>query len=269
VVWHQWERPGDYVVTLTVIDGFEGGDTNTTTTLVRVSYAPMILTENPIDLPYVSKGDLIQLNYSAIDIDLEDGLDAWLDLDDMDDRDGDGISNNDKDLSLTSDLQVNWDLNSMIDSDQDGDYRNDFLWGNITWQETGEIRIVMQVCDGVGVCSTKDFPIIILSNNEDNSPKSLRDLTWQDLIPNRDSGGLLALVGLVLLLGWLIMRQKDEEELSAKEMLETYDVQEVEVEGGLPGMDQHSPPPQPKYLSAEERRSKDSGYVRPIRTRRR
>jgi len=269
VVWHQWERPGDYVVTLTVIDGFEGGDTNTTTTLVRVSYAPMILTENPIDLPYVSKGDLIQLNYSAIDIDLEDGLDAWLDLDDMDDRDGDGISNNDKDLSLTSDLQVNWDLNSMIDSDQDGDYRNDFLWGNITWQETGEIRIVMQVCDGVGVCSTKDFPIIILSNKEDNSPKSLRDLTWQDLIPNRDSGGLLALVGLVLLLGWLIMRQKDEEELSAKEMLETYDVQEVEVEGGLPGMDQHSPPPQPKYLSAEERRSKDSGYVRPIRTRRR
>ena len=52
-------------------------------------------------------------------------------------------------------------------------------------------------------------------------------------------------------------------------MMETYDVDEVEADGGLPGMDQHKPPPQPKYLSQEERRDSDSGYVRPIRTRRR
>jgi len=52
-------------------------------------------------------------------------------------------------------------------------------------------------------------------------------------------------------------------------MLETYDVAEVEVEGGLPGMDQHNPPPQPKYLTVGERRNKESGYIRPIRTRRR
>ncbi len=52
-------------------------------------------------------------------------------------------------------------------------------------------------------------------------------------------------------------------------MLETYDVEEVEAEGGLPGMDQHAPPPQPKYLTVDERRNKESGYVRPIRTRRR
>jgi len=66
----------------------------------------------------------------------------------------------------------------------------------------------------------------------------------------------------------LIMRQKDEEEIDAKNSTETYDVQEVKAEGGLPGMDQHNPPPQPKYLTVEERRNKESGYIRPIRTRR-
>jgi hypothetical protein len=98
---------------------------------------------------------------------------------------------------------------------------------------------------------------------------TLADLTWQDLVPNASSAGLLALVAAVLLLGWFIMKQKDEEELDAENMQETYDVQEVVVEGNLPGMDQHLPPPQPKYLTVEERRDKESGYIRPIRTRRR
>ena len=48
------------------------------------------------------------------------------------------------------------------------------------------------------------------------------------------------------------MRQKDEEELEAEDMMETYDVDEVEADGGLPGMDQHKPPPQPKYLSQKK-----------------
>tara|TARA_B100001996_G_scaffold232917_1_gene179762 strand:- start:1054 stop:1323 length:270 start_codon:yes stop_codon:yes gene_type:complete len=89
------------------------------------------------------------------------------------------------------------------------------------------------------------------------------------LVPNKGSAGLLALVALVLILGWVIMRQKDEEELDAEDMLENYEVDEVESDGGLPGMDQHKPPPQPKYLTVDERRTKESGYVRPIRTRRR
>ena len=127
----------------------------------------------------------------------------------------------------------------------------------------------MQVCDGVGVCSSEEYVITVLSLQEDDEPKSLADLTWGDLVPNKESAGLLALVAAVLLLGWLIMRQKDEDELDAEEMLEIYDVTEVEVEGGLPGMDQHKPPPQPKYLTVQERRNKESGYIRPIRTRRR
>ena len=53
------------------------------------------------------------------------------------------------------------------------------------------------------------------------------------------------------------------------ELVKKYDVDEVEAEGGLPGMDQHSPPPQPKYLTSDQRTNRDSGYVRPIRTRRR
>ena len=121
----------------------------------------------------------------------------------------------------------------------------------------------------MGVCSTEEYLITVLSVQEDDKPKSLSDLTWSDLVPNKESGGLLALIAAVLLLGWMIMREKDEDELDAEEMLEIYDVTEVEVEGGLPGMDQHKPPPQPKYLTIQERRNKESGYVRPIRTRRR
>ena len=269
MVWHSWERPGTYVVTLTVVDGFEGGDTNTTSITVHISRAPEIEQIDPIDSDYVTQGDLVLLNHSAYDIDLIEGLEAWRDSDASEDSDGDGITTNDRDISLTSDLTVSWDLNAMVDSDQDGDPRNDFLWGNMTWYQTGEIRIVLQVCDGVGVCTSEDYIVTVLSAEEDNRQKSWDELTWKDFIPNKESAGLLALVALVLVLGWLVMRQKDEDEIDAEEMLETYDVQEVEAEGGLPGMDQHTPPPQPKYLTVDERRNKESGYVRPIRTRRR
>ena len=269
MVWHSWERPRTYVVTLTVVDGFEGGDTNTTSITVHISRAPEIEQIDPIDSDYVTQGDLVLLNHSAYDIDLIEGLEAWRDSDASEDSDGDGITTNDRDISLTSDLTVYWDLNAMVDSDQDGDPRNDFLWGNMTWYQTGEIRIVLQVCDGVGVCTSEDYIVTVLSAEEDNRQKSWDELTWKDFIPNKESAGLLALVALVLVLGWLVMRQKDEDEIDAEEMLETYDVQEVEAEGGLPGMDQHTPPPQPKYLTVDERRNKESGYVRPIRTRRR
>ncbi len=127
---------------------------------------------------------------------------------------------------------------------------------------------MLETCDGVDVCSSKQFEITVLSIEEDDGPLSISDLTWEDFVPDAGSAGLLALIATVLLLGWLIMRQKDEEELDAKSSTETYDVQEVEAEGGLPGMDQHNPPPQPKYLTVEERRNKESGYIRPIRTRR-
>jgi len=269
IVWHSWNRPGTYIVTLTVVDGFETGDTNTTSFTVYVSSAPEIESIDPIDSDYVTEGDLVILNHSAYDIDLDEGIDAWLDSDANFDSDGDGVTTNDKDISLTGELSVDWDLNAIIDSDQDGNPENDFLWANMTWDQTGEVRLILQVCDGVGVCSSEDYIISVLSADKETQQKSWDELTWRDFIPNKESGGLLALVAMVLVLGWLVMRQKDEEEIDAEEMLETYDVQEVEAEGGLPGMDQHTPPPQPKYLTVDERRNKESGYVRPIRTRRR
>ena len=108
----------------------------------------------------------------------------------------------------------------------------------------------------------------VLSLQDTAPPKTLSDLSMSDLIPGRESAGLIALVALVAILGWMIMREKDDDELDAIDMVKKYDVEEVEVEGGLPGMDQHSPPPQPKYLTTDQRTNRESGYVRPIRTRR-
>ena len=175
---------------------------------------------------------------------------------------------NDKDVNLADQLTIKWDFNVFEDSNFDGNYRNDWAnWENKNWNLPGDSRIAVEVCDGVGVCSSKDFIITVLSTSEDNSPKTLSDLTIDDLIPDKESFGVLSLVAIVLILGWLVMRQKNEDEMDAIDMLETYGV-EVKLEGGLPGMDQHTPPPQPKYLTVDERKNKESGYVRPIRTRR-
>jgi hypothetical protein len=56
-------------------------------------------------------------------------------------------------------------------------------------------------------------------------------------------------------------------EEEAKKAAETYDVEHVESQGGLLGMDHHAPPPAPAILSKDERRSDDSGYIRPLRRR--
>ena len=81
---------------------------------------------------------------------------------------------------------------------------------------------------------------------------------------------VLGLIAAVLILGWLVMRSPAiEEEEEAEESAKSYEVDKVEVEGGFLGMDHHEPPPTPKILSKDERRSKGSGYVRPVRSRRR
>jgi hypothetical protein len=125
------------------------------------------------------------------------------------------------------------------------------------------------VCDGLNVCESKDFVITVISIEDTKPPKTLSDLRIEDIIPGKESAGLLFLVALVAILGWMVLKERDEDELDALDMAKKYDVDEVEAEGGLPGMDQHRPPPQPRYLTADQRTNTESGYVRPIRTRRR
>ena len=194
-----------------------------------------------------------------------------MDTDINEDSDGDGNYQNDQNRYLSIPATIEWDLNIAKDGlDNDGNTMNDFVWGEQVWTlpEYQPLIIRLQVCDGVDVCTSKQFEITVLGIEDNEGPLSISDLTLKDFVPDTKSAGLLALIATVLLLGWLIMRQKDEEELDAEERMETYDVQEVVKEGGLPGMDQHDPPPQPKYLTVEERRNKESGYIRPIRTRR-
>ena len=274
MVWHSYDRPGEYTVRLTVIDGFGSGDSNTTEMKVRVSSAPEITTTSPIATDYVVVGELVNLSGEARDEDLDLGIHAWIDDDALFDSDGDGDPTNDRDRNLTDTLEFNWDINSYVDDDCltlegcDGNTRNDWIGVNQTWTEPGEIRISMTVCDGVGVCEFRDYVITVLSLQDTAPPKTLADLTLADLTPGKESAGLLALVALVAILGWMILRERDDEELDAMEMVKKYDVDEVEAEGGLPGMDQHSPPPQPRYLTSDQRTNRESGYVRPIRTRR-
>jgi hypothetical protein len=274
VVWHSYDRPGEYTVRLTVIDGFGGGDSNTTEMKVRVSTPPEITTISPIATDYVVVGELVNLSGEARDDDLDLGIHAWIDDDALFDSDGDGDPTNDRDRNLTDTLEFNWDINAYVDDDCltlegcDGNTRNDWIEANQTWTEPGEIRISMTVCDGAGVCEFRDYVITVLSLQDTTPPKTLADLTIADLTPGKESAGLLSLVALVAILGWMILRERDDEELDAMEMVKKYDVDEVEAEGGLPGMDQHSPPPQPRYLTSDQRTNRESGYVRPIRTRR-
>ena len=66
--------------------------------------------------------------------------------------------------------------------------------------------------------------------------------------------------------GKLVMRQPNELEEEAKQSAETYEVEHAD-DGGLLGMDHHTPPPAPKILSKQERKSDESGYIRPLRRR--
>ena len=127
----------------------------------------------------------------------------------------------------------------------------------------------LKVCDDTLVCTIETFEITV--RDADSEDEALGDLSWKDLLPSADSGSLyiIILIALVLALGWLVMREPEEIEVEADQAASTYDVTEVHTEGGILGMDQHAPPPKPSHLARDDRRSKDSGYVRPVTSRRR
>ena len=129
----------------------------------------------------------------------------------------------------------------------------------------------VSVCDGMGVCVSKDIEVTILA--EKAAEPSLSDFSIQDwqewfIASSGESIMVLALIVAVLILGWAVMRSPTEIEEEAEQAAATYEVDEVQSYGGVLGMDQHAPPPAPGILSKEERRSGSSGYVRPLRRRR-
>jgi hypothetical protein len=173
---------------------------------------------------------------------------------------------------LNDGLTLYWDLDPTVDSNEDGNFQNDWIEASeitgLSWNESGTYILIARVCDGTDSCTIKAFSIDV-RDDTDVGPRSLSDFELSDLIPS-DSSSLwvLLLVALVLVLGWLVMRQPNEEESEVDEQ-PTYDVTEIQTEGGMIGMDQHSAPPKPKNLDREDRRSRESGYVRPVGSRRR
>ncbi len=266
-VWHSWAQPGYYSVTLTVRDGYLTGDVQSTTLPIFVSEAPIIPAQNIVDTDQITEGDEIQISAEYFDPDLESGLEAWLDRDAFVDSDLDGVEWNDRQWLLTGELEVYWDTDLLIDANGDGDPENDFDWDEGVWSEVGERQVLLRVCDGVGLCTDRIFIMTVYSGDTSTDPKSLGELTLEDLRPSEENLGILALVGLLATLWWMILRQKDDQEVEAEEFDQTFDVPEVQREGGMQGMDQHKAPPQPKYLTIEDRREEESGYVRPVRSR--
>ena len=203
---------------------------------------------------------------------------AWRDDDAMIDSDNDGIADNDQDTQINNALTYWWDVDDSIDEDGNGNFNDDWVTnpnvregrGNdAQWNESGEYVIRLKVCDDTDVCVVETYDLIV--RDPDSEDEALGDLSWKDLLPSSDSGSLyiIILIALVLTLGWLVMREPEEIEVEAEQAASTYDVTEVHTEGGILGMDQHAPPPKPGHLTKDDRRSKDSGYVRPVTSRRR
>ncbi|MDP6899307.1 MAG: PKD domain-containing protein [Candidatus Thalassarchaeaceae archaeon] len=276
--WHIFEQPGLYTVTLIVRDGYGTGDTNFTTINVWVSSAPVITSESITDVDFVITMEINVFVGTAEDADLISGIDAWRDDDLNVDSDGDQITDNDRDTVLNSDLTFWWDLDDSVDSDENGNLHDDWVTSDVRdghgidakWNESGVVTILLKVCDNTGVCTMQAYEVSVRPPDEDQDG-GISDLSISDLLPSSDSGSLyiMILIVLVLTLGWLVMRQPDEVEVEAEEAASTYDVAEVHTEGGILGMDQHTPPPKPKHLTKDDRRSKASGYVRPVTSRRR
>lgn len=269
--WHAYSLPGEYSVSLTVRDAFGTGDVSRAHFTVIVDYPPVIQNIFVPDEIIVSDSNSFAANISDIESDL--GLAVYRDT-----NVNDG-SISDRDETLSPDLQIRWDLDIEFDADNNGNPADDWIEpmpGSVTrvtgtWSETGTYTIRLEICDSVGICDSMDQEIDV--SPEPSAPPSLSDFSVEDWKSWLTSAGselatFIALIAVALVLGWLVMREPTEMEDEAKQAAETYtDVEHVESQGGLLGMDHHTPPPAPGILSKDERRSDDSGFIRPLRRR--
>ena len=269
--WHSYSLPGEYTVSLTVRDAFGTGDVSRAYFTVVVDHPPIIHNIFVPDEIIVSDSNSFVANFSDIESDLAIAI-----YRDTNINDG---SISDRDVTLSPDLQIRWDLDIEVDADNNGDPADDWiepLPGSVSritgsWSEVGTYTIRLEICDSVGICDSMDEEIDVIP--EPSAPPSLSDFSvddWKSWLADAgsDLATFVALIAVALILGWLVMREPSELEDEAKQAAETYtDVEHVEDQGGLLGMDHHAPPPAPGILSKDERRSDDSGYIRPLRRR--
>ena len=267
--WHSYERPGLYTVKLTVRDAFGTGDVTRAEFNIHIDSPPEI---SGIDLP-----DEIYEDFTIAAIVNVSDAESLADLvfyRDIDVLDG---SNSDRSRTISNDLVIKWEKDALTDQDGDGILDNDWFTSNETlatlvtlvWEDPGEANLLVKVCDGMNLCDEFETDVTILP--EQDADPSLSDFSWDEWKSwmsdaGSDALGFIALIIAALILGWLVMRQPNEIEEEAKQNAETYEVEHAD-DGGLLGMDHHLPPPAPKILSKQERRSDDSGYIRPLRRR--
>ena len=270
--WHFYENSGTYTVTLTVRDSYGTGDVSKQSFTVVVDYAPDI---KNIDFSQeIIAGEETYLSANISDYEITNNVLVY-----RDENVEDG-SLFDIDETLNPVLNVIWDINLDKDTNKNGILDDDWIEPEdgatnyrITaqWNESGTYKIIIKACDGIGVCVTLTEDIQV-APKPDPEP-SLSDFELEDWSTwvkeaGSDLATYVALIAVALILGWLVLRESSEVEDEAKQAAESYtDVEHVEVQGGLLGMDRHTPPPAPAILSKEERRSEDSGYVRPLRRR--
>jgi hypothetical protein len=257
-----------------VRDAFETGDTTSARFTIVVDAPPT--TDGISEASVLIIDDLSIFHINASDPEQNRNYDIYRDLN-LDDG-----SVYDHDLIIPRAISIFWDMNDQIDIDGDENLKNDWEFSpdgegsnrmTYIYEEVGELMITVKVCDGMGVCVQESL-IIEINESPDKTP-TLSDFKWDDTKAwLSDAGGesatVFALIVAVLIMGWMVMRSPaDFDEEEAAETADSYNVQNVESEGGVLGMDQHEPPPKPGILSKDERRSSDSGYVRPVRAKRR
>ena len=267
--WHSYERPGLYTVKLTVRDAFGTGDVTRAEFNIHIDAPPEI---SGIDLP-----DEVYEDFStAVIVNVSDA-ESLADLvfyRDLNVLDG---SNSDRDEAISNDLVVEWEQDILRDADGDEIVDNDWFvstntlvtLATVVWDDPTDATLKVRVCDGMGLCDEAQTDVTVLP--EQDADPSLSDFSWDEWKSwmsdaGSDALGFIALILAALILGWLVMRQPNEIEEEAKQNAETYDVEHAD-DGGLLGMDHHSPPPAPKILSKQERRNDESGYIRPVRRR--
>jgi PKD repeat protein len=268
--WHHYGLPGNYTITLIVRDAYQTGDVTRESFEIVINEAPVV---NQLHYPLnINVNETTIFNANITDIETDEQRIIWRDTN-VDDGE---ITN--KDIRIASILSVKWDLNLYYDEDGDGNSENDWIIPNSEggvkiasiFNHSGHQLARIQVCDGMGICVSKDFSIEIKSEVSANPSFSEFSMDeWKAWAGEAGSDSLMVILLIisVLVLGWAVMRSPTEIEAEAGEAAEIYEVEHVEVKGGVLGMDHHTPPPAPEMLSKENRRNTSSGYVRPLRRR--